>query len=122
MGSSLIKVENICIEEAMELLLLENEEVIQAFSSHAPQKTLTDCIGLRGSIRRSKHLDATGGCHSGKIRPEFLVIIPDEVCRRLSIRSRLSQLLCDPNVGRKSRHTHVDDLSRVQFYEEKRKE
>jgi hypothetical protein len=27
MGSSLIKVENIGIEEAMELLLLENEEV-----------------------------------------------------------------------------------------------
>jgi hypothetical protein len=44
MGSSLIKVENICIEEAMELLLLENEEVIQAFSPHTTQKTFANGI------------------------------------------------------------------------------
>jgi len=45
MGSSLIKVENICIEEAMELLLLDNEEVIQAFSPHTTQKTFANGIG-----------------------------------------------------------------------------
>jgi hypothetical protein len=45
MGSSLIKVENIGVEEAMELLLLENEEVIQAFSPHTPQKTFANGIG-----------------------------------------------------------------------------
>ena len=45
MGSSLMKVENICIEEAMELLLLDNEEVIQAFSPHTTQKTFANGIG-----------------------------------------------------------------------------
>ena len=44
MGSSLIKVENIGVEEAMELLLLENEEVIQAFPPHTAQKTFADGI------------------------------------------------------------------------------
>jgi len=41
MGSSLIKVQCISLEEAIELFLMENEEVIQAFSSHASQKTFT---------------------------------------------------------------------------------
>jgi len=46
MGSSLMKGENICIEEATELLLLENEEVIQAFSPHTPQKTFANGIRM----------------------------------------------------------------------------
>jgi len=54
MGSCLIKVEDIRIEEAMELLLLENEEVIQAFSPHTPQKTFTDlCWLLRISVPKN---------------------------------------------------------------------
>ncbi len=44
MGSGLLKVEEIRSEEAMELLLLENEEVIQAFSPHTAQKTFTERI------------------------------------------------------------------------------
>ena len=64
---------------------MKDEKVIQACPSHAPQKTLTHSIRLRGSTRRSKHLDATGGCHSCKIRPEFPVIIPDEVLWSLPI-------------------------------------
>jgi hypothetical protein len=48
MGSSLIKVENIGIEEAMEVLLLENEEVIQAFSPHTDPRS-KDAHGDEGS-------------------------------------------------------------------------
>ncbi len=107
----MIKVQDIVIEKPLELLLMKDQIVIQAFSSHAPQKTLTDCIGLRGSIRRSKHLDATGGCHSGKIRPEFLVIIPDEVLGDLPIRSRFPQLLRHPEIRRRTCHIHMDHLS-----------
>ncbi len=45
----------------MELLLLENEVVIQAFPPHTAQKTFANGIRLRGTIRRSKHLDAYVG-------------------------------------------------------------
>ena len=90
---------------------MKDQKVIQAFSSHAPQKTLTYSIGLRGSIRRSKHLDATGGCHSCKMRPEFLVIIPDEVLWDLPIRSRFPQLLRHPKIRRRTCHIHMDHLS-----------
>ena len=39
MGSGLIKVLHIVLEKAVELLLIQDEEVIQAFSPHASQKT-----------------------------------------------------------------------------------
>jgi hypothetical protein len=39
MGSSLIEIDDIRLEETVELLLLEDQEVIQAFSSHASQKS-----------------------------------------------------------------------------------
>ena len=39
MRSGLIKVQYIVLEKAVELLLMQDEEVIQAFSPHASQKT-----------------------------------------------------------------------------------
>src|SRR5260221_12012847 len=44
MGSGLVEVENICFEEAVEVLLMEDQEVIQAFSPHASQKAFTNGI------------------------------------------------------------------------------
>ena len=121
MGSGLIKVQDIVLEKAVELLLMQDQEVIQAFSSHASQKTFTDSICLWGSIRRSKYLDATRCCDACETRPEFAIIIPNEICGRLPIRSRLPQLLRNPGIGRRSRHIHMDDLPRLQFDEEKGK-
>ncbi len=94
MWSRLIEVHDICFEEPIELLLLED----QAFSPYAPQKTFTDGIRLGSSIRGSKHLDATRGGHARKIRP-----------------------LRDPGIGRRSGHIHVDDLARRQLNDEKGK-
>ena len=107
----MIQIQDIASEEPLELLLMKDQKVIQAFSSHAPQKTLTHSIRLRGSIWCSKHLDATGSCHSCKIRPEFLVIIPDEVFWGLPIRSCFSQLLRHPKIRRRACHVHMDHLS-----------
>jgi hypothetical protein len=61
MGSGLIEVDDIGFEKPSELLLMQDEEVIQTFSPHASQKTFTDSIGLRRSIRRSQHVDACPG-------------------------------------------------------------
>ena len=112
MGSSLIKVQCISPEEARELFLMENEEVIQAFSSHASQKAFANGIRLRSSKWRSKHLNPTGCGHSRKTCPKFLVIIPDEIFGRLPVWSRFSQLLRHPRIGRCSCHIHMDDFAR----------
>jgi hypothetical protein len=77
MRSSVIEGHHVCFEETGELLFMQDEEVIQAFSPHAPQKAFTDGIRLWSSVRRSKHVNATRCCHSCKIQPEFAIIIPD---------------------------------------------
>ncbi len=89
---------------------MEDQKVVQTFSSHAQEKALTDSICSWRSVRRSKHLDAARCCYARKIRAEFAIIIPDQICGRLSIRSRLPQLLCHPGIRRRSRHIYMDDL------------
>jgi hypothetical protein len=42
MGSSLVEVHDIRFEKAVQLLLLEDQEVIQAFSSYTSQEAFTD--------------------------------------------------------------------------------
>jgi hypothetical protein len=96
MGSSLMKVTCRSLEEARELFLMENEEVIQAFSSHASQKAFANGIRLRSSKWGPKHLNPTDCSHSRKTCPKFLVIIPDEICRRLPVWRRFSQRYAPP--------------------------
>src|SRR5690348_11458052 len=96
MRSSLIEVQNIGLEEAGEVLLMEDQEVIQAFSPHASQKTLTDSICSWRTIRRSKHLDAARCCYARKIRAEFAISIPNQIFWRLSIRSHLPERYAPP--------------------------
>ena len=117
-----MQVLHIVLEKAVELLLIQDEEVIQAFSPHASQKTFTDGIRSRSSVWRAKHLDATRGCYTRKTRSEFTIIVPNQVFGCLSIRSRFPQLLRDPGIGRSSCHIHVDDLARLQFDDEEGKE
>src|SRR5437764_1616161 len=118
MRSSLMKVQDRSMEKPVELPLLEDQEMIQAFSPHASQKTFTDRIRSRCSLRRPKLFDATCRCHLCEIRTNFLVIIPDEVFRCLSRRSCLSQLLGNPQICRRSCHIHMHDLSRLPFENE----
>jgi hypothetical protein len=91
MRAGLMKVQDIVLEKAVELLFMQDQDVIQAFSSHASQKAFTDSICSWRSIRRSKHLDATRCCDACETRPECAIIIPNEICWRLPIRSRLPQ-------------------------------
>ena len=122
MGAGLVEIENILIKEAMELLLMQDQEVIQAFSSHASQKAFADSIGLWSSVGCAKHFDATCGRHTRKIRPEFAVIIPQQIAWGLPIWSCFSQLLRDPGIGGRSGHIHMDDLPRFQFDDEESKQ
>ena len=113
MGAGLVEIENILLEEAMELLLMQDQEVIQAFSSHTPQKTFTDRIRLGSSIRCSKYLDPSGCGHARKTQPKFPVIIPDEVFGCLPIRRRFSQLLRHPRISGRTGHIHMNHLPRL---------
>ena len=121
MRSSLIEVHNVCLEETIELLLMQDQEMIQAFSPHTPKKAFTDGIRSRSPVRRSKHFDAARGSHARKTRPEFAVIIPNQISWFFAIWSRFSQLLRNPEIGGRSSHIHMDHLPRFQVDDEESK-
>src|SRR5947209_14150842 len=88
MRSCLIEVGDIAIEHALELFLVKDEEMVQAFLSHTSQEAFTDSISLWGMNRRLKNLNCTCRRHTSKARPEFAVVIPYQILGRLAIRGR----------------------------------
>ena len=108
MGSCLVEVGHIDIEDTLELLLIQDQQVVEAFLPHAPQEALADRIGSGSVIRRFEYLDTTGRRHASKSRPEFAVVITNEILRRLSKRGGFSQLLGHPGIGWRACHVHMD--------------
>jgi hypothetical protein len=110
MWPSLIVVHNIGLEETVKLFLLQDQEMIQAFSPDASQKAFADGICSRRPVRRSKHFETTCCCHSCKMLPECAIIIPDQICWGLPVRCGLSQLLRNLGIGGRAGHIDMDDL------------
>jgi hypothetical protein len=106
----------------MQMPLVQDQDVIQAGSSHTAQESFTDGIGAFRVIRRCENLDATYGCHSSETRAKLALMIAHEVLRRVSIGSGLPQSLRRPGIGRRALHPDMDDFPRSQFNHEKRKE
>ncbi len=121
MRSCSIEVCHIRVEDTVELLLMDDQHVVQALSSHTAQKAFTDRIRSRRMIRRFEDLDAARCCNTSETGSKLAIIITDEILRRLSKRSCLSQLLCGPRVGRRARHTDMDHFPRFQLDDEERK-
>jgi hypothetical protein len=96
MGSCLVEVDHIRVEHALELLLMQNQQVVQAFLPHAPQKTLADDIGSWGMNRRFEDLDRARFRHTNKARPKLPVVITNEILGCLSIGRGFSQSLRHP--------------------------
>ena len=48
------------------LLLVEDQQMVEAFLSDAPQEALADGVGSGSMNRRFEYLNHTGGCHAGK--------------------------------------------------------
>ena len=86
----------------MELLLLKDQQMIEAFLTNTSQEPLTDGIGSRSVNRRFKQLDVTGPRHSAETGPILAVVITDQILRSLSIRGRFSQVLGYPGISWRS--------------------
>ncbi len=106
----------------MQLLLMEDQQLVQAFPANTAQKTFADRIGAFRVIGCFEDLDAACCCNPSETGPKLPVIITDKISGCLTIRSRLPKLLCSPGVGRRSCDPHMDDLPRLQFDDEKGKE
>ena len=121
MRSVSIEVLHIGMKDTMQLLLLQDEQMIEALSPHAAQKAFTDGIRSRGVIECFEELDGACGCHSGETRSEFAIVVVNEICGGLPIRRSFSQLLGYPRVRGRVRHIHMDHLSRLQLDDEEGK-
>src|SRR2546423_599706 len=86
MWACLVEVLHIRIQNALELLLLQNQQVVQAFLSDTPQEALADCIGAWGMIRRFQYLNAAGCGHSRETRRKFAIVITNQILGCLPIR------------------------------------
>ena len=110
------------MEHALELLLLKDQQVIEAFLPHAPHEALADRIGSGCMIRRFQYLDAASCGHVGETGPKFAIVITNEIFRCLSIGGGFSQLLGHPRIGRRACHSNVNHLARLQLENEEREE
>jgi hypothetical protein len=81
MRSCLVEGGHIGIEHKLKLLRLKDQQVIEAFSPHAPQKAFADGIGSWSLNRRLKNLDATCGRHTSKARSEFAIVVSNQILR-----------------------------------------
>jgi len=114
MRPCLVEIGDVRLEDALELLLLKDQQVVQTCLPHTPQKTLADGIGSWGMNGGFEHTDATRGRHAGKARPEFAVVITKQILRCLPIGRRFPKLLRYPGIGRRACHADMDHSSRLQ--------
>ena len=117
-----VEVLHIGIDHPVEVLLMQDEQMIEAFTPHASEKSFTDGVGSWSVIRYGEHLDVTRLRNTGEVHPELAIMITDEIFRPLSIGGGSPQLLCGPRVGRMSCDADVDHLARVLFDDEESEE
>ena len=122
MRSCLVEVGDIGLEHALELLLLKDQQVVQAFLPHAPQKAFADGIGSWRVNRRLEKFDATGHRHARKAGPKLAIVITDQILGCLPIGGGFTQLLGHPGIGRRACHAYMDHLARLEFDDEEGKE
>ena len=96
MRSGSVEVHHICIQYALELPLLKNQQMVQAFLPYTPQEALADRIGAFRMNWRGEYLNPTRGRHASKARAKFAIVITNQVHLRLSIRSGFSERYAPP--------------------------
>jgi hypothetical protein len=81
MRPSLVEVLGRGLEYAVELLLMQDEQLIETLTAHTSQKPFTDGIRARGFLRCCEHLDVTRLRHTGEDHPKLAIVLTDEVLR-----------------------------------------
>ena len=104
------------------LLLVKDQQVVEAFLPNTPQEAFADRIGSWGMIRRFENLDGTRCRHASKTWSKFAIVITYQILRCLSKWGGFSEVLRYPEIGGRSCHAYVDHLPRLEFDDEERKE
>ena len=117
-----IEVGDIPIEHALELLLMEYQQVVEAFLSYTPGEAFADRIGLGSVIGCVENLNSPCCRHTSEAGPKFAVVITNQILRSLPKRGGFSKRFGHPGIGRGSSDADMDHPPRLQFDEEEREE
>ena len=103
-----VEVEHIRHEHMVELLLMQDEQMIEALTPYTAKEPLTDGIRAWGVIRSFKNLNVTCLRNTSEAHPKLAVVITDKLLRPHTKGGGFPKLLCSPSVSGISCHTDVD--------------
>jgi hypothetical protein len=115
MGVGVVEVPLILFHQPIQMPLAQDQEVVQALTPHATQKSLTDGISLRRSIRGPQHLNPGPRSYPCEGSTILVVIVPNQISWSLPKWRRLAQLLSHPGIRWVPNHTEVHQASRAQL-------
>jgi hypothetical protein len=91
-----IKVRAVGPQHTAQLVLVQDEEGVEAFAPHAAVDAFTDGVRAWRLHGRPQHRDATPRRAAGERRPVLMVIVADQETRAGAKRRGLTQVLGDP--------------------------
>jgi hypothetical protein len=114
MRSRVVEVRAVLAQGAAQLALVQDQEVIEALASDAPQEALARGVRARCPDGRAQHRDPTARRDAGERGPVLAVVVADEGARGAAEGRRLAQLLRYPGVRRVPRDANMDDPTRAE--------
>jgi hypothetical protein len=96
MRPCVVEVGHIRMEHALELLLLQDQQMVETFLPYAPQEPFTDGIRSWGMNWRFEQLDATGRRHPHKRASKFAIVISYQILGCLPIWGRFPERYAPP--------------------------
>jgi hypothetical protein len=120
--SCLVEVVYIGIENPLELPLMQDEQIVEALTSHTAQEAFADRIRSRSVIRRFENLDATRLGNALEGHAKLGIVISDEILRSHPKGGGEPSLLRSPGIRRRSCDAYVNHSAGVQFDNEEGKQ
>jgi hypothetical protein len=84
MGSGSVEEVHVRVEHALELSLLQDEQMVEAFTPHASQKPFTGRMRSWGVRRYGEHLNVTCVREPCEAYPKLAIMITNKVLRPLA--------------------------------------
>jgi len=112
MGPNRVAVRHVFVEDASQLALTQDDDVVEARAPDAAEEALAGRVLARCPIRRPYLRDAACCDNVGEGFAKRAVVVADEVPGQLPEWRGLAPRLGDPRVGRVARHTDMDHPAR----------
>src|SRR5579863_923180 len=107
MGSIGVEIVDICLEDSEQMVVIADEQMVQALAAHRTDEPFTDGIGARRTKRGLDDFNLGPSGDRSEMLPILLVVIANKVFWALTEWRGFPQSLGYPSVGRMARHTEM---------------